>query len=81
MSNEKKTPHVIECEPGTYAWCTCGLSSTMPKCDGEHAKQNTGKTPHIHIVGKQTTVYVCACGKSGNGIYCDGSHNNIKEGE
>lgn len=75
-ANEKKTPLAVECEPGTYAWCTCGLSAKFPHCNGEHARQETGKTPHIHIVGSKTTVYLCQCKKSGNGVYCDGSHNN-----
>jgi len=76
MSDEKKTPNAVEVQPGTIAWCMCGLSSKMPYCDGEHARQKTGKTPHIHIVGSETTVYLCACGRSANKPYCDGTHNN-----
>lgn len=79
MSQEKKLPYSVRCEPNTYAWCVCGLSKNFPHCDGEHAKQNTGKTPHIHIVGAETTVYLCACGKSDNMPYCNGNHNNIQE--
>lgn len=70
-----KKPYSIECEPGTYAWCTCGLSAKFPNCDGEHARKETGKSPHIHVVGKKDIFYLCGCGKSSRGVFCDGSHN------
>ena len=76
MEKEKKSPYIIQCEPGNHYWCVCGLSSNMPYCNGEHARQNTGKKPHLHVVGTPTTVYLCGCGKSLNTPYCDGSHNN-----
>jgi len=76
MSEEKNKPYQVDCEPGTHAWCMCGLSSKLPYCDGTHEKEGTGKEPHIHIVGKPIAVFICACGKSDRKPYCDGSHNN-----
>ena len=31
-----KNPAVLDLEPGTYYWCTCGLSAKQPFCDGAH---------------------------------------------
>jgi CDGSH-type Zn-finger protein len=31
-----KIPYVVDCKPGTYAWCSCGKSQKQPYCDGSH---------------------------------------------
>lgn len=73
MDQNKKTPHAVECTPGNYAWCTCGLSDNFPHCNGAH--KTTDKVPHIHIVGSDTTVYICSCGKTENPPFCNGNHD------
>ena len=74
-NKEQKGPYIVDCEPGTKAWCTCGLSNNLPHCDGSH--KETAMSPHIHIVGEKTTVYICSCEKSQNSPFCDGSHNKL----
>ena len=32
----KKLPVMVELEPGTYYWCSCGKSKKEPFCDGSH---------------------------------------------
>ena len=29
-------PIIMELEPGTYWWCSCGRSKNQPLCDGSH---------------------------------------------
>ena len=43
----KKSPYVVELEPGTYWWCACGRSKKQPFCDGSHA--GTDFTPEEKI--------------------------------
>ena len=31
-----RAPFVMDCQPGTYAWCACGRSQKQPFCDGSH---------------------------------------------
>lgn len=77
--NEKKipqkSPYVIECEPGNYAWCTCGRSEGQPYCDGSH--KGTEFRPHVMKIEETRKVAWCGC-KHTNGIpFCDGSHKNL----
>ncbi len=39
----EKKPTVMELEPGTYYWCSCGHSAKQPFCDGSH--KGTELTP------------------------------------
>ena len=39
----KSLPLVTELGEGTYYWCQCGKTRTVPYCDGSH--QGTGITP------------------------------------
>lgn len=71
----KKTPYIVNAEPKTYAFCTCGKSSNLPFCNGAHS--DTEHTPIIEVVTENKTIAICSCGQSKNGIYCDGSHKNI----
>jgi CDGSH-type Zn-finger protein len=34
----QKSPYVLEMQPGSYYYCTCGKSANQPFCDGSHAK-------------------------------------------
>ncbi|MEC7584619.1 MAG: CDGSH iron-sulfur domain-containing protein [Planctomycetota bacterium] len=71
----KRGPYVLDCEPGTYAWCACGKSSKQPYCDGSHA--GTGIVPKIEEVTEARKVAWCGCKHSKNGAFCDGSHSSL----
>lgn len=44
MTNkERKTPIVMDMEPGKKAWCSCGLTKNEPFCDGSH--KGSGMSP------------------------------------
>jgi CDGSH-type Zn-finger protein len=57
------------------AMCVCGLSATMPYCDGSHA--GTGKKPALVELLENQMVAWCGCGKSGKFPYCDGTHEKM----
>lgn len=65
-------PYVVEEEPGTKHYCTCGESANKPYCDGSH--KGSGKTPAEVTLDEKKTLHICGCGKTGNSPYCDGSH-------
>ena len=71
----KRGPYVIECEPGTYAWCSCGKSKKQPYCDGAHA--GTGMIPVIETVTEKKTVAWCGCKHAATKPFCDGAHNKL----
>jgi CDGSH-type Zn-finger protein len=78
MANPKiaqKGPYVLEVEPGTYAWCACGRSTTQPYCSGAH--KGTEFSPIIVEITEKKTVYWCGCKQSKNKPYCDGSHRKL----
>jgi CDGSH-type Zn-finger protein len=81
MENTKKA-HIAglraikqEVEPGIYAWCSCGLSSSQPFCDGSH--KGTEFSPIEYKAAADGTVYFCGCKQSKNGTLCDGSHKSL----
>jgi len=79
MSDPKiaqKSPFVMEVEPGKYAWCSCGLSTKQPYCDGSH--KGTGLAPIIENVTEARKVAWCGCKRSGKAPFCDGSHSKIE---
>ncbi len=59
----------------TYAWCSCGLSTNQPFCNGLHV--TTDMSPLIFKAKKDETVWLCQCKQTNNPPYCDGSHKNL----
>lgn len=72
-----RTPFVMDCQPGKYAWCSCGKSANQPFCDGKH--QGTGMVPVIEEVTEARKVAWCGCKHSKNAPFCDGAHNSLPE--
>jgi CDGSH-type Zn-finger protein len=70
-----KQPAVLELEPGTYYWCSCGKSANQPFCDGSHA--GTDFVPTAVEITEKQTVALCQCKHSKNGAFCDGSHQQL----
>ena len=69
------SPSVENLEPGDYWWCSCGLSSQQPFCDGSH--KGTGFGPEKITITEESTVALCNCKHSGNKPRCDGSHSKL----
>ncbi len=70
-----KEPAVLELEPGTYYWCSCGKSANQPFCDGSH--QGSEFVPVTVEITEKKTVALCQCKRSANGAFCDGSHTAL----
>ncbi|MDQ6993395.1 MAG: CDGSH iron-sulfur domain-containing protein [Mariprofundus sp.] len=70
-----KTPAVLELEPGTYYWCSCGKSANQPFCDGSHA--GTDFVPKVLEITEKKTVALCNCKQSKNPPFCDGAHSQL----
>lgn len=86
-------PKVAKCEPTgvqveagkTYAWCTCGLSSKQPLCDGQHKQswtEENGETlmpwKSLKFTAEETgEVWLCNCKQTKNPPFCDGSHKMV----
>ncbi len=72
----QKAPYPLDVEAGkTYAWCSCGLSSKQPLCDGSH--KTTDMTPIRYTATKDAKVYFCGCKHAVNRPLCDGTHGKI----
>jgi CDGSH-type Zn-finger protein len=71
----QKLPYIKEEKAGRKAFCTCGLSSKNPYCDGSH--KGTGFSPEIVIIEEDKKVAWCGCKHSSKGAFCDGSHRNL----
>lgn len=70
-----KKPAVIELEPGTYWWCTCGKSKGQPFCDGAHS--GTGFSPMKYELAEKRKVPLCLCKHTNTPPLCDGSHSSL----
>ncbi len=80
MTNQKiakKGPYVEELDEGTYYWCSCGLSSKRPFCDGPH--KGTDFQPVDVSISEKKKYGLCGCKHSNNGAFCDGSHKQLDD--
>ncbi len=72
----QKAPYKVEVEEGKkYFWCSCGLSSKQPFCDGSHS--TTDFKPVLFNAPESKAVFFCGCKKTAANPLCDGSHNKI----
>jgi len=72
------SPIRVSVEAGKkYAWCSCGLSTKQPFCDGSH--KGTGFSPTMYEATETKDVGFCTCKLTGNPGPCDGSHKSLKE--
>jgi CDGSH-type Zn-finger protein len=73
-----KQPVEVQLEASkSYAWCSCGLSSNQPFCDGSHS--GTGMTPKVIKAEKNGAVWFCLCKQTKNPPYCDGTHSQLED--
>ena len=59
----------------SYWWCTCGLSSKQPFCDGSH--EGSDFLPEKVKLEEEKEVYLCGCKMSKKGAMCDGTHKDL----
>ena len=71
----QKSPYIIQCNKGRYAWCTCGKSANQPYCDGSH--KGTSFSPIVIDNEEDGNIAWCGCKISDNSPYCDGSHSKL----
>jgi len=62
-----------------YFFCTCGLSSNQPFCDGSHA--GTDFTPQAFKAEQDGEAYLCTCKHTANAPYCDGTHKQFDDAQ
>jgi len=71
----KSHPAVLELGVGTYYWCNCGKTKTVPYCDASHT--GTGIKPLAFEISKPATAAICNCGLSASPPHCSGAHVEI----
>ena len=57
----------------SYYWCSCGISSKQPFCDGSH--KGTEFSPLTYKADETKKVFFCTCKQTSDQPMCDGSHN------
>ena len=72
-----KKPAVLTLEPGTYYWCSCGVSKNQPFCDGSH--KGSGFEPLEFDMKEQGKVALCNCKLARTPPFCDGAHKSLKQ--
>jgi len=73
----QKCPYVIDMDPGRKAWCSCGLSTQQPFCDGSH--RGTEFKPIIYEIKVKSTIAWCGCKHTQTPPVCDGSHQLLEK--
>jgi CDGSH-type Zn-finger protein len=74
----QNSPIAVELEAGKkYYFCTCGMSSNQPFCDGSH--KGTAFSPKPFTAEKDGKAHLCQCKQTGNAPFCDGSHSKIPD--
>ena len=69
----QKKPYAVEVEAGkTYYWCSCGLSTKQPYCDGSH--KPTEFVPMAFTADATETTFLCGCKATQNPPFCDSTH-------
>jgi CDGSH-type Zn-finger protein len=72
----QKAPYAVDVQAGkTYYWCSCGLSTKQPFCDGSH--KSTSLTPLAHTASKDEKLWFCGCKATGKQPFCDGRHKSL----
>jgi CDGSH-type Zn-finger protein len=69
-------PAQLTLEPGTYLWCSCGLSEAQPFCDGHH--KGTAFRPQKLVIAEAQEVWLCQCKHTKTPPFCDGTHETLK---
>jgi CDGSH iron-sulfur domain-containing protein 3 len=70
-----KRPAVLELEPKTYYWCSCGLSQNQPFCDGGH--KGSDFAPLAVEITETKRVALCQCKYTESPPFCDGAHSKL----
>ncbi len=66
------SPVVVELEPGTHSWCSCGKSKNQPLCDGSY--MGPGCDPQDFTVTEKKKYALCRCGRTSKAPFCDATH-------
>ncbi len=74
-----RKPIVLDLEPGTYWYCTCGRSADQPFCDGAHKGSEFRPTEFTVTEARKSAL--CRCKYTREAPYCDGSHRQVLEGD
>ena len=67
----------VNCDPGVYFYCNCGLSSDGIFCDNSH--EGTSFRPKRFRVDHKQNISICLCKYSKNKPFCDGEHRKLPE--